>query len=103
MVTAINNTLTPAIGNLKPATITSHLDDPKIDAAKLQAGIKDNEVHWQNWPINQKQYESNKTNELQVKDFVHASFGKEKLFTGYDFQVRIVLAHICSFCSFLKG
>jgi hypothetical protein len=95
VVSDINRTMNPAIGGLKPADVQSALDDVKVDAAKEKAGISPQEVHWEEWPKNQKAYEAKKTAVLQVNDWVHASLGKQSLSASYDWQVSYNLNGCC--------
>ncbi len=95
-VDAINNTPNSAIGYLKPSEITSHLEDPKIDA---KIGIpKDVEVNEQK--NNQIAYEKNK-DALQVGDYVYLDFPPTTMEKGFDTPVSILHSLLIGFVGIL--
>ena len=88
IVNSINNTPKEAIGFLKPAEITSTLQDDEINEARKKAGFKDPE-HWPQWIQNQKAYEES-TNPLQKNSYVYVKFSKNRMFKGYDLQAGAI-------------
>ena len=81
---AVNNTKNPAIGNLRPADITSPLQDPLIDEAIGFPAVPSIEE----FENNQKTYEKSRFL-LQVGNYVYADEkeGKDAFYKSFDVQV----------------
>ena len=92
VVSSLNSLENKSIGYLKPASISSNLDDPRIDAAKDEHGnvSKETSSHWEDWSKNQTQYEQSSKNELKVDSWVFPTLKKEPLLKGFDLQVSFL-------------
>ena len=83
IVNSINNSPNAGIGFLRPSSITSPLDDPKVDLVK---GVPE-DVSFQDQEINQQRYEATGQKNLQVGDHVYVDFAPSNLAKGFDSPV----------------
>jgi hypothetical protein len=89
-VNALNNTPTPRIGYLTPNSIKSEADSVKVAAAKSAHNIESyKEDTYKKQLQNQSQFDSSKTSNLRVNDYVYLDFNQKVFDKSFDVSVSI--------------
>jgi hypothetical protein len=85
VIQGVNNKPNPY--GIIPSTVHSFLDDDRLRAAKEKKGVDPEANNWRLWEKNQRNYEKNPNNKLQVGTFVFLKDKKPLMFKSGQFQV----------------